>query len=52
MQLQHMPRLDGPAGGSGRHSAAGLATVSGGAFTRIEVGEYYTDPMKAILLSS
>ena len=32
-----MPRLDGSAIRSGCHSAAALATVSGGAFTRIEV---------------
>src|ERR1700691_1556705 len=46
MQLQHVPRLEGPASGSGRHSAAGLATVSGGAFTRTEVTGSYTEPMK------
>jgi hypothetical protein len=46
MQLQHVPRLDGPASGSGCHSAAGLATVSGGASLKIEVGESYTDPIK------
>ena len=46
MQLEQVPRLDGPASGSGCHSAAGLATVSGGAFTRIEVPEAYTEPVK------
>ena len=43
MQPKQVPRLHGPASGSVCHSAAGLATVSGGALTRIEVAELYTD---------
>ena len=46
MQPEHVPRLDDPASGPGCHSAAALATVSGGAFTRLEVIQSYTDPMK------
>jgi hypothetical protein len=44
-----VPRLDGPASGSGCHRAAGLATVSGGALTRIEVAESYTDRLNRFL---
>jgi hypothetical protein len=37
-----VPGLDGPAIRSGSHSTAALAAVSGGAFTRVEVPEWYT----------
>ncbi len=40
-----MPWLDGPAIRPGCHSAATLSAVSGGALTRIEVLECYTEPV-------
>ena len=41
-----MPGFDGPAIRFGRHSAAALAVVSGGAFTRITAIALYTDSKK------